>query len=38
MLFNIHFLDADYMIKKPCPFNVNEPETQMSVFILLDER
>jgi hypothetical protein len=31
-------LDVDYMNKEHCPFNVNELETQMSEFLLLDER
>jgi len=39
MLINtLTALEADYMIKNPCPFNVNELETEMSAFILLDER
>jgi len=39
MLINIlSSLEVDYMIKNPRSFNVNELETQMSAFILLDER
>jgi hypothetical protein len=39
MLINtLTSLEVDYMIKNPCSFNVNELETQMSAFILPDER